>query len=108
MYDFLIINDVRQYLNSTIFGGGPWIHLATITIPIRSTSSRTSPYREFLCIKNEKTNNIYIEELDLTKTTLLLKIKDDSLFNELSEFLTQKGIIGFGINKEFKVAKKKT
>ena len=106
MKDFLLINDIQQILNTKVFGGGPWMHLATISLPIKMVGNLVKPYREYLCIKNLKTNNIYIEELDLTYPGILKKIKDDSLFNELAQYLTAKGVLSFGVNKEFKIAKK--
>ena len=105
--EFFLINDVQQYLNRKVFGGGPWLHLATIkTPPAMIGPGATVPEREYICLKNIKDNKIYIEQLDLYHPTILKKIKDDNLWNDLAEFLTQKGILSFGVNKEFKIAKK--
>lgn len=106
MKDFMIINDVQQKLNPKIFGGGPWLHLATVKTPPRMLSTTFCPEKEYLCVKDLSNNKIYIEELDLNYPSLLKKIKDDSLFNDLAEFLTLKGILGIALNKEFKIAKK--
>ena len=106
MKDFLIINEVQQPLNTKIFQGGPWLHLATVTTPPKMIGNQYTPYKEYICFKHSKNNKVYIEELDFHPPTILKKINDDSLFKELAEFLTQKGILSFGINKEFKVAKK--
>jgi len=105
--EFFLINDVQQYLNRKIFGGGPWLHLATIkTPPAMLGSGTTVSEKEYICLKNMQNNKIYIEQLDLYHPTVLKKIKDDNLWNDLAEFLTQKGILSFGVNKEFKIAKK--
>ena len=106
MKDFLIINEVQQKLNTRVFQGGPWIHLATVTTPPKMTGNKFTPHKEYICFKHSNDNRVYIEELDFHYPTILKKIEDDSLFSDLAEFLTQKGILSFGINKEFKVAKK--
>lgn len=106
MKEFMIINDVQQNLNSKVFKNGPWLHLATVTTPSRSFGATFSPFKEYICFKHIATNKIYIEELDFTSPGILKQINDDSLFNDLAQFLTQKGILSFGINKEFKIAKK--
>lgn len=106
MKEFMIINDVQQNLNTKIFKNGPWLHLATVTTPSKSFGATFSPFKEYICFKHVSTNKIYIEELDFSSPGILKQIKDDSLFNDLAQFLTQKGILSFGINKEFKVAKK--
>lgn len=106
MKEFLIINDVQQNLNSKIFQGGPWLHLATVTTPSKSFGNTFSSFKEYICFKDMKNNKVYIEELDFSHPGLLKRIEDDSLFNDITEFLTQKGILSIGVNKEFKVAKK--
>jgi len=95
--DFVIINDVQQILNPKVFGGGPWIHLATI---VRG-------FKEYMCFKHQPTELVYIEEVDPTHPTLLKKIQDQTEFKDLEEFLTLRGILAIAKDKEFKVATKK-
>ena len=106
-YDFLIVNDVQQILPPSKFGGGPWIHLATVTTPPRSFAGKTYPAREFICFKHKVTHKTYIEEVDLQSPGIIKRIKDDSLWRELAEFLTNKSILAAAAGKEIKVATKK-
>ena len=107
MRDFLIINDVQQYLNPRIFGGGPWVHLATVKTPIRNIGGQIVPEKEYVCFKHKKNSKVYIEELDVTSPSIFKKIEDSNLWQDLCEFLTQKGILAFVTNKEYKIAKPK-
>lgn len=105
--EFLITNDVQQFLDPNIFGGGPWMHLATITTPIKNINGHVIPSKEYICFKHYKTNKLYIEEVDLTSPALFKKIKDDSLWKDLAQFLTEKGYLAFVKNKEYKFVKPK-
>lgn len=104
MYEFLIVNDVQQILPPAKFGGGPWIHLATVTIPPRNIGGKGYAAREFICFKHKINHKTYIEEVDLTSPGIIKKIKDDNLWKELAEFLTNKGILAAAAGKEFKIA----
>lgn len=102
--EFLIVNDVQQILPANIFAGGPWLHLATITIPPRNIGGKGYPAREFICFKHQKNNKTYIEEVDHNHPGLFKRIEDQSLWNDLAEFLTNKAILAFASGKEYKVA----
>ncbi len=105
MQEFLIINDVQQFLNPKIFGGGPWLHLATVKTPIRNLGGQIIPEKEYIAFKNITNDKIYIEEVDVTSKGVLKMIKDNSLWNDLAAFLTAKGILAFVANKEYKIIK---
>ena len=75
-----------------IFGGGPWLHLATV---VRG-------FKEYICFKHVPTDAVYIEEVDPKEPTLFKKIQDDLEFNDLKDFLMSHGVLSIGINKEFK------
>lgn len=92
---FILVNDIRQTLPSTIFGGGRWIHLATI---VRG-------FKEYCCLENEMTGKRYIEEVDNASSLLFKRIEDENEWNDLYQFLLSNGILYTGINKEFKIAK---
>tara|TARA_R100001510_G_C7614838_1_gene177323 strand:+ start:684 stop:1013 length:330 start_codon:yes stop_codon:yes gene_type:complete len=106
-YDFLIVNDIQQILPPSKFGGGPWIHLATVVTPARSFAGKTYPAREFICFKHKVNHKTYIEEVDLSSKGYIKRITDDSLWKELAEFLTNKSILAAAAGKEFKIATKK-
>lgn len=105
--DFLIVNDIQQILPPDKFGGGPWIHLATVTIPPRNIGGKGYAAREFICFKHKINHKTYIEEVDLSSPGIIKRISDDKLWNELAEFLTNKGILAAAAGKEFKIATKK-
>jgi hypothetical protein len=107
MYEFLIVNDVMQVLPPAKFGGGPWIHLATVTVPPRNIGGKGYPAREFICFKHQTKHKTYIEEVDLTSPGIIKRIQDDQLWKELAEFLTNKGILAAAAGKEYKIAKPK-
>ncbi len=106
-YDFLIVNDVQQILPPNKFGGGPWLHLATVTTPPRSFAGKTYPAREFICFKHKLTHKTYIEEVDLSSPGYIKRIEDESLWRDLAEFLTNKSVLAFASGKEIKVGTKK-
>tara|TARA_B100000427_G_C15150079_1_gene438352 strand:- start:62 stop:364 length:303 start_codon:yes stop_codon:yes gene_type:complete len=93
--EFVLVNDTQQVLDRKIFGGGPWLHIATV---VRG-------FKEYMCFKNIATDLVYIEQIDPKEPTLFKKIASDSEFNDLRDFLKSKGILSIGIDKEFKVAK---
>ena len=101
--EFLIVNDVQQFLDPKIFGGGPWMHLATVTTPIRNINGQVLPAREYMCFKHHKTNKLYIEEVDITSPVIFKKIKDNQLWKDLAQFLSEKGYLALVKNKEYKL-----
>ncbi len=92
---FILVNDTQQVLNQKIFGGGPWLHIATVVRGLK----------EYMCFKHIPTDVVYIEELDPKDPTLFKKIEADSEFNDLKDFLMSQGLLSIGLNKEFKIAK---
>ena len=94
---FILINDVQQILDPRTFGGGPWLHLASV---VRG-------FKEYMCFKHTPTDTIYIEELDASSPHLFKKIKDEAEFRDLEAFLKSLGILSIGTNMEYKVAKEK-
>ena len=101
----MIINDVQQHLPAHIFKNGPWLHLATVMTPVTNVAGRTIPQREFICFKHVPSNQVYIELLDLTSPTVFQKIESPSMFEDIKNFLTDKGILSIGVGEEFKFAK---
>jgi len=86
--DFILSSKIRTPLPAEIFHNGPWTHLATVKRGLR----------EYVCILQESTQKIYIEEISVTGR--FHSIDDDSLWNELLQFLFSKGIVGFVKDKE--------
>ena len=94
---FIIVNDIQQPLPAKIFGGGPWLHIATC---VRG-------FKEYCCFKHVPTDKIYIEEVDPSSPTLFKHIEDYSEWSDLYNFLQTKGILAFATGKEIKIAKQK-
>lgn len=92
---FILVNKVQQQLPPAIFGGGPWLHLATV---VRG-------FKEYCCFKHVPTNKIYIEYVDPTSSTLFKIINDENEFNDLREFLLEQGVLSIGIDQEIQIAK---
>tara|TARA_Y100001963_G_C6747110_1_gene432182 strand:- start:24 stop:326 length:303 start_codon:yes stop_codon:yes gene_type:complete len=92
---FIILNDTQQILNSRVFGGGPWLHIATVVRGLK----------EYMCFKHTPTDKVYIEEIDGKSPNLFKQISSQSEFDDIKNFLLEKGLLTFGIDKEFKVAK---
>ena len=88
---FILASKIRTPLPVDKFLNGPWTHLATVKRSLR----------EYVCILHEPTQKIYIEEISATGT--FYNIEDDSLWNELLQFLFSKGIVGFVKDKEIVV-----
>lgn len=91
---FIIVNDVQQTLNPNIFGGGPWLHLVSF---VRG-------FKEYMCFKHIPTDQIYIEQVDPTSTTLFKKIDSQAEFEDAQDFVRQLGHLDLGVDEEFKVA----
>lgn len=92
---FILVNDVQQYLDPTKVLGGPWIHLATV---VRG-------FREYCCFKHAKTGEVYLEQIDPKEPGLFKKIEDPEEFDDLVNFLKDAGISIIGVGKEFKLKK---
>jgi len=91
---FIIVNDVRQFLPPNIFGGGPWLHRATVVRGLK----------EYCCFEHSPSGKIYIEEADPSSPVLFKRIEDQNEWEELYQFLLNAGILYFGKDKEFHVA----
>jgi len=94
---FILVNDVIQPLPPKIFGGGPWLHIATV---VRG-------FKEYCCFKHVPTDKVYIEEVDSSSPTLFKLIADKNEWKDLYGFLQQKGILAIVAGKEIKIAKQK-
>ena len=73
--DFKLASRARVNLPINIFGGGPWVHMATAT---RSLS-------EYVAVLHEPTGKIYLEQI--TATGRFVHIEDDALWIALLNFL---------------------
>lgn len=93
--NFILVNDTQQVLNPKVFQNGPWLHIASVVRGLK----------EYMCFKHIPTDAVYIEEVDPTEPTLFKKIKSENEFNDLQDFLRDKGLLSIGVNREFKVAK---
>tara|TARA_Y100001937_G_C7119358_1_gene331814 strand:+ start:309 stop:608 length:300 start_codon:yes stop_codon:yes gene_type:complete len=89
--DFKLASTTRINLPKDLFQGGPWTHLATVK---RSLS-------EYVALLHEPTQKIYIEQISATGH--FHHIEDDSLWNNLVQFLVYKGVLGFTKDKEIVV-----
>ena len=92
---FILVNDVLQQLPTNIFGGGPWLHIATV---VRG-------FKEYCCFKHIPTDKVYIEEVDPHTPTLFKHIEDRNEWDDLYGFLQQRGILAISAGKEIKIAK---
>lgn len=86
--DFKIASRARISLPINLFGGGPWVHMATAT---RSLS-------EYVAVLHEPTGKIYLEQI--TATGKFIHIEDNALWIDLLNFLVSKGVLGFDKDQE--------
>lgn len=103
--EMIVVNDVQQYLDSKIFKNGPWLHLATVMTPVANVGGKVIPQREYVCFKHIPSDKVYIELLDLSSPTVFKKIESESMFNDIKNFLQDKGLLSIGVGEEFKFAK---
>ena len=94
---FILVGDVQFLLPPEVFGGGPWLHLATVHRGLK----------KYICMKHNPTGKTYIEEMDDKEPTLFKTIKDDQEWKDLYDFLMMHGVLKFEMGKEYKVAKQK-
>lgn len=104
-YEFKIFNDVRQPLPPEMFGGGLWVHLATVVTPPKNIAGKAYPLRFYMAFKDQMTGKVYVERFDPSSPQFFKKIKDDTLWSDLTQFLTEKGLLSVGKDKEFKIVK---
>lgn len=91
--DFKVASNVRVQLPENIFGGGPWVHLATITRGLREyVVLLKSP-----SIKDPEPK-IYLEEI--SPTGQFHYIEDEMLWKDLVYYATQKGLTSEVAGKE--------
>jgi|TARA_Y100000034_G_C6867703_1_gene395664 hypothetical protein len=86
--DFKITSRARINLPVNLFGGGPWVHMATAT---RSLS-------EYVAVLHEPTGKIYLEQI--TATGRFLHIEDNALWIDLLNFFVSKGVLGFNKDQD--------
>tara|TARA_B100001059_G_C17387324_1_gene357351 strand:+ start:214 stop:519 length:306 start_codon:yes stop_codon:yes gene_type:complete len=96
--DFKVASNVRIQLPQHTFGGGPWVHLATITRGLR----------EYVVLLKQSSlqdsePRIYLEEISATGQ--FHHIEDESLWRDLVYFATQKGLTSEVAGKEVIFAK---
>jgi hypothetical protein len=89
--EFILKSDIRTALPIKVFRGGPWTHLATTTRGLK----------EYVCLLHDPTQKIYLEQI--SPTGRFYAIEDDSLWEELLQFLFSKGIVGFVKDREIVV-----
>ncbi len=91
--DFIVINDVRQLLNPKIFAGGPWLHLATVR----------RGFKEYVAfVHAHRRDKAYIEQIDVHSETVFVRIEDDAEWQDLYNFLRDRGYLAL---TEFKAGK---
>lgn len=99
---FILISDVQQTLKRNLFGPG-WIHLGTAKLSLSNISKGGE--RFFMLLMHSSTSQTYIEEyVDFPE--FFKKIEDNELWNDLYMFFIEKKLIGMGVGREFKIAKK--
>lgn len=87
----VIVNDVQQYMDKSL-PFGPWIHHATLK----------RGFKEYVVFRNALSNQVYIEEVEQHRATLILqKIEDDQEWQDLVSFAKAAGLLEIG--KEVKV-----
>lgn len=93
-FNFIITNDVQQYLNPQVFTNGSWIHYCTIQRGLK----------EYMLFKHVKTGKMYLERMDFSDPNLFVKITDKNELEDLEAFLRDRGILIVGVDHEFKLA----
>jgi len=93
---FIVLNDVRQVLDSKVFKGGPWLHLATVARGLK----------EYMAFKHYVPGgHIYIEEWD-SSTGQFKEVKSEAEYEDLYKFLFSKGLLlAICSDREMKIAK---
>ena len=94
-YEFVIISDVVQMLDTQTFQGGPWIHLATIQRGLK----------EYMAFRHMNSHKTYIELVNPQEPGLLQKIEEDSEWLDIAQFLKDAGILTIGMGSEMKLGR---
>lgn len=89
---FTVVNDIVQPLDTKVFRGGPWVHLATITRGMK----------EYMAFKHVRGRQTWIEEVDPTTPGLMKKIEDENEWRDLVAFLTAARLLEVGSRREIK------
>lgn len=96
--DFKVASKARINLPEETFGGGPWVHLATITRGLR----------EYVVLLKQPSvtdpePKIYLEEISATGQ--FHYIEDEELWRDLLYYATQKGLTSEVAGREVIVAR---
>lgn len=91
--NFVIVNDIRQPIDTKV-QGGPWLHHATIN----------RGFKEYIIFRSIPTGKIYLEEVEQHMATLVLKqIEDDNEWSDLFMFARAAGLLDI-MNQNLKVS----
>lgn len=95
--EFIVISDVIQQLDTKVFKGGPWTHLATIK----------RGFKEYMAFTKKGTTKVWVEEIDERDPNLLKVIEDENEWNDIIMFLQDAKILEVGMRKELHIATNK-
>lgn len=100
--EFVIVNDIVQLLDPEVFGGGPWLHLATVRRGMREYMAFKHVDNAHDPQRNPHGAPVYIEIVD-PHTIALNKIEDDAEWYDVAKFLQDAKLLEMGIRKEMKL-----
>ena len=101
--DFIILNDVIQPLDTKVFKGGPWEHLATVGRGLRQYMAFRRLDRRHDPERGLDGNEVWIEIIDPHELALH-KIEEDSEWLDVANFLKHSKLLEIGVGREFHVA----
>lgn len=81
---FIITNTARQVLNPKILGGGPWMHLATVSRGFRFYMAFT---------KVDDPTKTYIEIVDEHDPNIFKRIESESEWQDVYAFVRDAGLL---------------
>lgn len=102
--EFIIVNQVVQELPAEVFGGGPWMHLATVQRGTREYMAFKKAGRNIEATMAATGDPVWIEIVDPHEVALR-KIEDDAEWEDVARFLLDSKLLEFGLRKEMHIDK---
>tara|TARA_R110002126_G_scaffold9753_1_gene43521 strand:- start:406 stop:744 length:339 start_codon:yes stop_codon:yes gene_type:complete len=102
--DFIILNDVIQPLDTKVFQGGPWEHLATVGRGLRQYMAFRRSNHNPNHARGLDGYEVWIEIIDPHELALT-QIEDDTEWLDVANFLKHAKLLEIGVNTEFRIAK---
>jgi hypothetical protein len=101
-HEFIVVNDIVQRLDPTVFEGGPWLHLATVKRGFREYMAFRKVDQVHDPVRDLKGDEVWVEIVD-PHTSDLRRIEDDNEWDDVVAFLRDAMLLEMGTRREIHI-----